>query len=141
MNRILKIKAPKAIQYFDEDLCLALGVNLAHLKDRNKHACTEINMLSLLLVPEYEGSGEVHQKIQKYVKKNGESFDLEQLKKDVNKSRKQKIYDVQNLYAQLGLELKLPDEHILRDDNNILYKHTFMLNLRKEVDIFACNAI
>ena len=30
------------------------------------------------------------------------------------------------MYAQLGLELKLPDEDILRDDNNILYKHTFM---------------
>ena len=81
------------------------------------------------------------QKIQKYVKKNGESFDLEVLKKEVNKSKIKKTNDVQNLYAQLGLELKLPDEHILRDDNNILYKHTFMLNLRKEVDIFACNAI
>ena len=126
-------------------------------------------MLSLLLVPEYEGSGELHKEIQKYVKKNGESFDLEQLKKEVNKSRKQKINDVQNLYAQLGLELKLPDEDILSDDNNILYKHTFMersclpiimmikkcpldvmylvakirkmLEICKEVDIFACNAI
>ena len=83
-------------------------------------------MLSLLLVPEYEGSGELNKEIQQYVKKNGESFDLEQLKKYVNKSKIKKINDVQNLYAQLGLQLKLPDEDILRDYNNILYKHTFM---------------
>ena len=33
LNKIVKTPAPKAIQYFDEDLCRALGVKLAHLKD------------------------------------------------------------------------------------------------------------